>query len=79
MKRRLFSPVGVILFAIVSVTPIGAIAQTVGVGRYYPTPSWDQQLQCDTPATCPRFIVLSKAAPSRQRRDTTSPTLCRTP
>jgi hypothetical protein len=28
-------------------------------GPYYATPSWDQQLQCDTPATCPRFIVLS--------------------
>ena len=36
-----------------------AIAQTVGSGPYYATPSWDQQLQCDSTATCPRFIVLS--------------------
>lgn len=28
-------------------------------GPYYATPSWDQTLQCDTQATCPRFIVLS--------------------
>ena len=28
-------------------------------GPYYATPSWDQKLQCDTTATCPRFVVLS--------------------
>ena len=36
-----------------------AFAQTVGSGPYYATPSWDQKLQCDTQATCPRFIVLA--------------------
>jgi len=36
-----------------------AAAQTVAVGPYYATPSWDQKLQCDTTATCPRFVVLS--------------------
>ena len=30
-----------------------------GAGPYYATPSWDQTLQCDTAATCPRFIVLT--------------------
>ena len=34
-------------------------AQTTAVGPYYATPSWDQKLQCDTLATCPRFVVLS--------------------
>ncbi len=34
-------------------------AQTTANGPYYATPSWDQKLQCDTPATCPRFVVLS--------------------
>ena len=34
-------------------------AQTIGNGPYYATPSWDQKLQCDTPATCPRFVVLA--------------------
>jgi hypothetical protein len=34
-------------------------AQTISNGPYYATPSWDQKLQCDTQATCPRFIVLS--------------------
>ena len=28
-------------------------------GPYYAMPSWDQKLQCDTRATCPRFILLS--------------------
>ena len=36
-----------------------AHAVTTSNGPYYATPSWDQQLQCDTTATCPRFIVLS--------------------
>jgi Protein of unknown function (DUF1566) len=34
-------------------------AQTVAVGPYYATPSWDQTLACATLATCPRFVVLS--------------------
>jgi hypothetical protein len=36
-----------------------ARAQTVAVGPYYATPSWDQKFQCDTTASCPRFVVLS--------------------
>src|SRR5262245_9950198 len=43
--------------AILVSTP--ARAQTVSVGPYYATPSWDQKLQCDTQTTCPRFVVLS--------------------
>jgi hypothetical protein len=35
------------------------VAQTSAAGPYYATPSWDQKLQCDTQATCPRFIVLT--------------------
>jgi len=34
------------------------VAQTTSNGPYYATPAWDQKLQCDTQATCPRFIVL---------------------
>src|SRR5688572_32164101 len=36
-----------------------AQAQTTSNGPYYAEPAWDQKLQCDTQATCPRFIVLS--------------------
>lgn len=38
---------------------VTAEAQTTQNGPYYATPSWDQQLQCDTQATCPRFVVLA--------------------
>jgi len=34
-------------------------AQTTAAGPYLATPSWDQKLACETPATCPRFVVLS--------------------
>lgn len=43
--------------AFLAITP--ASAQTAGSGPYYATPSWDLKLQCDTSATCPRFIVLT--------------------
>jgi uncharacterized protein DUF1566 len=36
-----------------------AQAQTTANGPYYADPSWDQKLQCDTQATCPRFVVLA--------------------
>src|SRR5207302_9186480 len=49
---------GVLFLAMVLVTPGPAQAANSN-GPYYATPSWDQQLQCDTTATCPRFIVLS--------------------
>jgi len=35
-----------------------AQAQTVAVGPYYATPSWDQTLACTSASTCPRFVVL---------------------
>lgn len=38
---------------------VTAEAQTTQNGPYYATPSWDQQIQCDTEDTCPRFIVLA--------------------
>ncbi len=37
----------------------GPATAATSAGPYYATPSWDQKLQCDTQATCPRFIVLS--------------------
>lgn len=43
--------------ALLTATP--CLAQTVSNGPYYATPSWDQKLQCDTIATCPRFVVLA--------------------
>ena len=37
-----------------------AVSQAAtGTGPYYAEPSWDQKLACTTPATCPRFIVLT--------------------
>ena len=57
MKRALFFAFGTILLA--SLVPTPAAAQTTANGPYYALPAWDQKLQCDTPATCPRFIVLA--------------------
>jgi len=52
------STTGVVLITLaLSTSP--AQAQTTAVGPYYATPSWDQTLPCTTPASCPRFIVLS--------------------
>jgi hypothetical protein len=49
---------GVYLFMLAgAVTP--ADAQTVAAGPYYAVPSWDQTIVCASPASCPRFIVLS--------------------
>ena len=50
--------VGVLFLAMVLVTPGPAQADTAN-GWFMATPSWDQQQQCDTQATCPRFLVLS--------------------
>ena len=36
-----------------------ARAQTVAVGPYYATPSWDQTIACVLPTNCTRFVVLS--------------------
>src|SRR5215475_4960785 len=57
MRKSALSGCGLTL-AILLISP-SARAQTTSVGPYYATPSWDQKLPCDTPATCPRFVVLS--------------------
>ena len=58
MKQKLSTTLVLAVLTIVIGT-VTARAQTTAVGPYYATPSWDQKLQCDTQATCPRFIVLS--------------------
>jgi len=59
MKNGLVSALGVVALLMIVVATQPADAQTISAGPYYATPSWDQKLQCDTQATCPRFIVLS--------------------
>ncbi len=58
MMKLIRRTVGLLLFAMVLVTPGLAQAQTTSNGPYYATPAWDQKLDCTTMATCPRFIVL---------------------
>lgn len=58
MKRNL-STILALAFLTIVIGTVTARAQTTAVGPYYATPSWDQKVQCDTQATCPRFIVLS--------------------
>jgi hypothetical protein len=58
MKNGRLYTIGLMLFGMVALGASPAKASTAA-GSYYATPSWDQQLQCDTPSTCPRFIVLS--------------------
>jgi len=58
MKHTLFFALQVVLLAMMGFLTVPAQA-TNSNGPYYATPSWDQQLQCDAQATCPRFIVLS--------------------
>jgi hypothetical protein len=58
MRKQMLAATLVLLGALVFTTTLVG-AQTVSNGPYYATPSWDQKLQCDTQATCPRFIVLS--------------------
>jgi hypothetical protein len=59
MKQSLLFSLRVIALAILGAVTFPASAQTTAHGFYYPPPAWDQKLQCDTHATCPRFIVLS--------------------
>ena len=59
MKQRVLVTTTLVILGTVVFTTVLAHAQTTSNGPYYATPSWDQQLQCDTLATCPRFIVLS--------------------
>ncbi len=58
MRRNLMLvwTLGLFLFVLASV-PAGA--QTTAPGPYLATPAWDQQITCNTLATCQRFVVLS--------------------
>ena len=58
MKRKLLHTASIIGLIIGSFAPV-AFSQTTANGPYYATPSWDQKLQCDALATCPRFVVLA--------------------
>jgi len=58
MKQRVL-PITLVILGTLALTAMLAQAQTISNGPYYATPSWDQKLQCDTLATCPRFVVLS--------------------
>src|SRR5215831_18569760 len=57
--RQALATLGLIAVGISTLGVQPAQAQTTATGPYYAAPSWDQKLQCDTPSTCPRFIVLS--------------------
>jgi hypothetical protein len=59
MNRQVLYTLEIIVLAMLAFATSPASAQTTSNGPYYATPSWDQKFQCDTPATCPRFIVLS--------------------
>ena len=59
MKRILIPTLGIITSAMFAFAAGPVAAQTTANGPYYATPSWDQKLQCDTTATCPRFVVLA--------------------
>ena len=58
-RSRIVDRLESIVLAVFLLTVGASNAQTVSSSPYYATPSWDQKLQCDTQATCPRFIVLS--------------------
>jgi hypothetical protein len=59
MGPKLIYGLGLLVLEILMLSARTAMAQTTAVGPYYAPPSWDQKLQCDTLATCPRFVVLS--------------------
>jgi len=59
MRPTLIYGLGLLVVEILMLSARTATAQTTAVGPYYAPPSWDQKLQCDTLATCPRFVVLS--------------------
>ena len=61
MRQNVWHICGLIT-ALVAVCSGVARAQTVAVGPYYATPSWDQTVACTTAASCPRFVVLSNFA-----------------
>jgi hypothetical protein len=57
MKNTLVSTFGLIVLVMVAFAPRSIMAGTAN-GAFYASPSWDQKLNCTTPATCPRFVVL---------------------
>jgi hypothetical protein len=59
MKERLLFLLRVIVLPILGAVTFPASAQTTAQGFYYPPSAWDLKLQCNTHATCPRFVVLS--------------------
>ena len=59
MNDKLFHLIGAVVAVWMSVNASTANAQTTAPGPFYPVPTLSQKLQCDTRATCPRFIVLS--------------------
>jgi hypothetical protein len=59
MKQSLLLLLRVIVLPILGAVSFSASAQTTAQGFYYPPSAWDLKLQCDTHATCPRFVVLS--------------------
>jgi hypothetical protein len=59
MKDKLVHTLGTIVLGWMSVTASRTHAQTTAPGPFYPIPTLSQKLQCDTQATCPRFVVLS--------------------
>ena len=58
MRHAACLTLGVVSFVMTMFATSGS-AQTVAVGPYYATPSWDQTLACATLANCPRFVVLA--------------------
>jgi len=59
MKQRVLLTATLVILGTLALTAMLAQAQTISNGPYYATPSWDQKLQCDALATCPRFVVLA--------------------
>jgi len=58
MRQRALS-IALVAVAILSWSARESSAQTTSAGPYYATPSWDQKVTCDSPANCPRFVVLA--------------------
>jgi hypothetical protein len=59
MKHRLFFALQGVLLAMMGFSTVPAVAQTTAPSFYYPPSAWDLKMQCNTKATCPRFVVLS--------------------
>jgi hypothetical protein len=62
MKHKILFTLGFMACGMFAAVPAGAVIappQPSEAGPYYALPSWDQQLQCEAPASCPRFIILS--------------------